>query len=297
MFNTPLAADATSAGVTREDGGAAVTTAVAVDASNPRRLTVRLLNPAVGAYQLHWHAVAAEAPANASEGDQAFALQNESPTPARIDISPATVEVGDRLELVGKGFRPGSPMQLTIGDDAQPLTTTETDARGTFNVETKLPDSVPFGMQPITAADTDGHNATGAVQVHWGGWPPAVATNTGQPGPGPGEITFTLAVRNRSDYVLEHVQVVMKDPDAATLVVADPGAQRQEDTMVWQIPVMPRGTYGPYHATYRADTGTVSHAWLLFRHRHARGCAGGSTCVPAFISESTADSAGVAPAQ
>jgi hypothetical protein len=96
--------------------------------------------------------------------------------------------------------------------------------------------------------------------------------------------------------VLEHVRVVMHDPDGAQLVSSEPRAQRENSELVWEVAVMDRGTFGPFHATYNAYQPVVSHAWLAFRHRHAPGCTGGE-CLPAFISESTADSELVRPAQ
>jgi hypothetical protein len=159
-----------------------------------------------------------------------------------------------------------------------------------------LPDWVPFGLQPLAAVDSDGSRATAAVGVRWGGWPPAVATDVGQPGPGPGQVTFVVQPRNRSDYVLEHVMVVMQDPQASTLVGSSPEGQHRDGTLTWQIPVMDRGQFGPFRATYQTSSAIVSHAWLEFRHRHERGCTG-DPCLPAFISVSTADSLQVAPAQ
>jgi hypothetical protein len=132
--------------------------------------------------------------------------------------------------------------------------------------------------------------------VRWGGWPPAVATDVGQPGPGPDQVTFVVQPRNRSDYVLEHVRVVMKDPDGSALVGSSPTAEHKDGTLAWVIPVMDRGQFGPFRATYQTNGAVVSHSWLEFRHRHERGCSG-DTCLPAFISVSTADSKPVAPVQ
>jgi hypothetical protein len=298
-FNRALEPDGTSATVWRLNDGESVDTAVSVDSTNPRRLTVRLLNPAVGDYQLHWHAVATQLAgesSQSSDGEEAFTVKPGSPAPPRVDVSPAIAEVGDRLELVGKGFGPRSTIHLTVGDDDQPLTTADADGNGTFNVEAKVPDSLPFGIQPVSVVDSQGRKATTSLQIHWGGWPPAVVADNGQAGPVPGEITFSVNVRNRSDYVLEHVQVVMKDPDGATLVGTDPNAERQDDTVVWQLPVMERGAAGPFRATYRASSAVISHSWLLYRHRRPRGCRG-TECLPAFISESTGDSQPVGPAE
>ena len=196
-----------------------------------------------------------------------------------MDISPSTAESGERLELVGKGFARESPVTLTIGDGAQTLATTRTDAAGKFNLEARVPVSVPLGVQPVAATDAERHLAVGSVEVRWGGWPPVMASDVGEAGPEPDQVTFTVTPRNLSDYVLEHVRVVVKDPEGGVFVDADPGAQRQDDTLEWLIPVMDRGAYGPFRATYRASQPLVSHASDWFRHRRERGCSGGG-CLP-----------------
>ncbi|HEX8966592.1 MAG TPA: copper resistance protein CopC [Chloroflexota bacterium] len=293
IFNRPLNPDATTANVWRQDDGAPLATRLMFDPDNARRLQVRLLEPARGAYEIHWHAVEA-ASGQPEDGDLSFELQDESPAPPRIDVSPWTADAGDRLELVGKGFARQSTVQLFIGDDDQVLKSVETDARGSINVELRVPASVPFGIQPLSAVDSTGRKAITALQVRWGGWPPLVATSQGQPGPDAGEVTFTLKVRNRSDYLLEHVRMVMRDPDGAALVAADPSAHREAGTLVWDLPVMDRGVVGPFRATYRTAAAVVSHTWLEFRHRRAGGCTA-DACLPAFISNSVADSTQVAP--
>src|SRR5205085_4877822 len=105
----------------------------------------------------------------------------------------------------------------------------------------RVPASVPFGVQPLAAVDSQGRRAAAGVEVRWGGWPPAVATVLGQSGPAEGEVTFTLNIRNRSDYILEHVRVVLKDPGGAVLVRADPAPQQRDATLEWEVPVLDRG--------------------------------------------------------
>jgi len=292
-FNRELDPATTWAAVWGDDGSTLASSA-ALDPTDARRLKIRLLEPTAGGFDLRWHAVDAESHL-ASDGEQAFTLQSESPAPPRIDVSPPAAANNDRLEVVGKGFVPDSPLQLTMGDNQVPLSTTRTDAQGKFNVEVRAPASVAYGVQPITAADGDGRTATGSVMLLYGGWPPVVGTNVGQPGPGPGEVTFTLSIRNLSDYVLEHVTVTLADPDGSALVDADADAQRQANTLVWTIAEMDRGPAGPFRATYRASAPVVSHAWIEFRHRRQRGCTG-NDCIPAFISTSVADSTPTLPA-
>ncbi|HEY1294626.1 MAG TPA: copper resistance protein CopC [Chloroflexota bacterium] len=294
-FNRALHPIETWATVLSDDGGVTLRSRASLDPADERRLQVRVVDPLPGSFEVRWHAVAADS-GLANDGVQSLVFRDDSPSPPRIDISPGPAESGERLELVGKGFAPNSPLALTIGDNASPLTTTLTDASGRFNLEAHVPPSVPLGVQPVSAIDAEGHLAVGSVEVRWGGWPPVIATDSGEPGPTGGEVTFTLTPHNLSDYVLEHVRVVLKDPDGAELVGADPGAHRLGATLEWEIPVMERGAFGPYHATYRASQPVVSHAWIEFRHRHERGCVGGD-CLPAFISNTVADSAPVAPAR
>lgn len=293
-FNHRLNAESSSAVVLRDEDGAPTAAKVSLDPANSGRLVVHLLDPAIGAYSMHWHAVDAQSGA-ASDGDLAFSIQDESPKPPRLDVSPAKADKEETLEMVGKGFASNSMVQLTIADDEQPLASVETDGGGKFNVEAKVPSSVPFGVQPVSATDATGNNAMGAVEVRWGGWPPVVATSAGQPGPGPGEVTFNVNVRNGSDYMVEHVRLVVADPEGSVLVGADPPPQRDGQTLVWIIPVMDRGLVGPFHATYRTAAPAVGKAWLEFRHRHIGSCTR-DDCLPAFISESVAESQPVAPA-
>jgi methionine-rich copper-binding protein CopC len=292
VFNRPLAADSSWAEVIGEDGSR-LPAAHGLDPNDPRRLSVRLVEPTAGNFDLRWHVLAADSHL-ASDGDQTFTLEAGASTPPHVDVSPASAEIGERLELVGKGLPKNSPLRLTIGDDDQPLATAQTDGSGRFNLEARVPQSVPFGLQRVSAFDGPRRVAETGVQVQWGGWPPLIGSDVGRPGPGPGEVTFTLQVRNRSDYVLEQVRLVLRDPDGSALVSADPGAQREGATLVWDIPVMDRGPANPVHVTYSADRPVVSHAWFEFRHRRERGCVRGD-CLPAFISNSVADSEPVAP--
>jgi hypothetical protein len=157
-----------------------------------------------------------------------------------------------------------------------------------------VPANVPYGLQRVSSFDGPQRTAVSSVQVQWGGWPPLIGTDVGVPGPDAGEVTFTVNVLNRSDYVLERVRVVLQDPDGAQVIRADAGAQEQNGSLVWEIPVLDRGAAGPLHVTYRTDHAVVSHAWLEFRHRREHGCER-ADCLPVFISSSVADSVPVAP--
>lgn len=286
-FNAPLDSRATSASVFDAD------TEMRIDDADPRHLTLRLVHPRAGSYQLRWHAVARDA-RDAIDGEQSFELRDESVMPARLDNGQTgATDVDMPLDLAGQGFAKNATVTLSMGDDAQPLATIETDARGSFKARPKVLASIPFGVQPLTATDSQGHTASTAVEVRWGGWPPAVPIDVGAPGPGPGQVTFTVGVRNRSDYVLEHITLVVKDPAGAELIGTDASARREDQAMVWDIPTLPRGLTGPFKATYTASGAVVSQAWMEFRHRPARGCT--RNCPPAFISNSAAESLPVAP--
>jgi methionine-rich copper-binding protein CopC len=295
-FNRPLRPESSWAEVWRDQDGSQLPTDTVVQPTNPRRLEVHLQQPAAGQYRLHWHAVGARTGA-AADGEQDFSLQDESEGAPHIAVSQATADSGDKLEVKGNGFGKQSSVTLTIGDDAQALNNVETDTRGSFGVDVRVPPGVPFGVQPVAATDANGGVANAALQVRWGGWPPLVAYTVGQPGPGPGEVTLSISVRNRSDYLLERVRVVLNDPGpgAASFIAAEPSPQRQEGAVVWQIPVVDRGVVGPFRATYRVTGVVASHARIEFRHRRPRGCTA-DDCPPAFVSETTSDSTPVSPA-
>jgi methionine-rich copper-binding protein CopC len=294
-FNRRLSAEATWVAIWRDEDGAAIPVDTRLDPADATHLTVRLLEPAPGGYHLHWHAVSARTAA-ATDGEQDFTMQHESTGPPRLLVSRESVDSGQRIVIAGNGFGRKCLVTLTIGDDQQTLATIETDAQGAFETETRIPDGVPFGLQPVLAEDTRGGKAAAAVQLKWGGWPPLVSFTRGQAGPRPGEVTFALNLRNRSDYVLEHVRVVLADPPGATFVNARPAAERQAGATVWSVGTLDRGTVGPFRATYRAGSSVVGHTWVEFRHRHALGCAE-DDCTPAFISESVSESAPIAPAE
>ncbi|MCA1645928.1 MAG: copper resistance protein CopC [Chloroflexi bacterium] len=292
-FNHTLSAESSWAAVWRDEDGSPLPVEIALEPSNPRRLDVFLKDPAAGEYRLAWHAVSARTAA-AVDGEQTFSLQDESARPPRMELSSRLADAGDKVEVAGHGFGKRCTVQLSIGDDEQPLTSIETDARGAFTIETRVPRGVPFGQQPVSAIDTCGASAMTALQVRWGGWPPLVAFDVGQPGPQPGEVTFAVSLRNRSDYVLEHVRVILADPSGAALVSAESDPRRQDQSLVWEIPMMDRGVFGPVRATYRVTGAVTSHASIGFRHRRPRGCSG-DDCQIAFVSETTSDSTSVSP--
>jgi hypothetical protein len=104
-------------------------------------------------------------------------------------------------------------------------------------------------------------------------------------------VTFAVSVRNRSDYLLEQVRVVLDDPapGQSSFVGAEPNADRQPGAVTWTIPVLYRGVAGPFRATFGVSGAVASHARIEFRHRRPRGCTT-DDCPPAFVSETTSDS-------
>lgn len=293
-FNRPLRTEGTWAAVSPDgDDGIPIDTRTSIDPSDARRLMVDLLTPAAGAYRLHWHVVSARTDAT-EDGEMGFQLDEKGVAPPKLEVSSAKVENGERIWITGHGFEPRSTVQLSMGDDQQRLMAVQTDARGDFDNEVHVPAGVAFGEQRISGVDSAGGTAAAAVLVRWGGWPPLVAFTAGQPGPARGEVSFSINVRNRSDYVLERVRVVLDDPDGATFVSAEPYAPHQAGELVWDLPVLDRGAAGPFVATYRATGPTASHARIEFRHRRPRGCVA-DDCLTAFVSETTSDSAPVSP--
>jgi methionine-rich copper-binding protein CopC len=293
-FNHPLLITASSATVTRDDDGAPLATRAFQDPADPRRLRVRLLQPVAGHYRLRWHAVNAESD-TAADGEQLFSLQDEANMAPRLQIDKPTADSRQSIELTGNGFGRNCRVQLTIGDDEQFLATAQADDRGSFVADAKVPDNTPYGVQPVSATDSSGDAATAALKIKWGGWPPLIAEAVAQPGPDSGEVTFTVNLRNRSDYVLEGVKMVLEDPPESTLVAAQPDPRQLDSSLAWDVPVIDRGVVGPFRVTYRTTRMAAVHASLEFRHRRERGCRG-DDCLPAFLSESRADTPPVEPA-
>jgi copper resistance protein C len=295
-FNRALRVDGTWAVAWLDEDGTPIDTQTEIDPNSARRLMVQLRSPMAGAYRLHWHVAAARSGA-ADDGELEFKLAENAPAVPRLGVSTARADNGDKIEITGQRFRQKSEVRLTIGDEDQTLGTVSTDGRGAFDTEVRVPVGLAFGEQRISAVDSSGSTAATAVQVRWGGWPPLVAYTVAQPGPTAGEVSFSLSVRNRSDYVLEHVHVVVDDPAGATFVAADPAPVRQAGTLAWDLPILDRGVAGPFRVTYQlTGAGPVaSHARIEFRHRRPRGC-NPDNCLPAFISETTSDSTPVTPA-
>ena len=293
IFNRPLRADKSWLTLWGDDDGSELAGESAVSASNAHLLTLRVDRPDAGEFRLHWHVVSARTGVS-SDGERPVTFRAESPTPPRLEATPSALNSGDKFELRGSGFQRRGYIRVTVGDDAQEIKTFQADARGGFTEEARMPNAAAFGMQQIDASDADGRTASTAVQVHWGGWPPVVAYTVGQSGSRPGEVTFAVSVRNRSDYSLERVRVSLPDPAGAAFVAAEPPGQRTADTLTWDIGGLDRGVAGPLRVTYRTSVAVAAHARIEFRHRKARDCRD-DECLAVFVSDTTSDSTPVGP--
>jgi methionine-rich copper-binding protein CopC len=294
-FNRQIQLESSWAAVFRDDDGVLLPTGTSVAPDHPRQLNVRLDAPRPGPYQLQWHAVAAGGGA-AAAGAVRFSIHGEyAGDVPRLEVTRSIANSGDQVEVAGRGFARQSSVQLTIGDDDEALASVETDPKGEFVVRARVPSAIPFGLQPVNAEDLRGSLATATVQVRWGSWPPLAAFATGQPGPGPGEVTLSVTVKNGSDYLLEHVRVSLDDPEGGRFVSAEPPAQGVERAHLWELPTLDRGVVGPMRATYRAAGPVSAHATVEFRHRRPRGCSG-DDCLPAFVSATSSDSTLIYPA-
>jgi methionine-rich copper-binding protein CopC len=294
-FNRQVQPESSWAAVFRDDNGSPAPTETSVAPDNPRQMKVQLNAVSPGPYQLQWHAVSARSGA-AADGELPFSIQGEyAGDVPRLEVTRSIANSGDQVEIAGRGFGRRTPVQLTIGDDDEALALADTNPEGAFVVKASVPPGIPFGLQPVTAEDARGNLATATVQVRWGSWPPVAAFATGQPGPGPGEVTLSVTVKNGSDYLLEHVRVVLDDPEGGRFVSAEPRAQPAERAHIWELPTVDRGVVGPLRATYRATGPVSAHAAVEFRHRRPRGC-NGEECLPAFVSATSSDSTPIYPA-
>jgi methionine-rich copper-binding protein CopC len=294
-FNRPLALESTWAEVVRVEDGEAVGGQATFDTTRQYRLRLNFENPLLpGDYAVRWHATDARSRASGDDAF-AFAVRPGNRIAPRLEIRREAIRNEEPLELSGQGFAAGAQVQLTIGDENLPLETVQADPRGAFAISPRVPATVAFGVQPVSATDADGNHAIDSVKVRWGGWPPVLAWISGLPGERPGELTFALTLRNRSDYLLEELRVVVPDPDRATFVATDSDARHADGQVVWQIAWLDRGLAGPLHVTYRAEQPTASRATISFRHRRPRGCQD-DECLSAFVSETIAESTPIQPA-
>jgi methionine-rich copper-binding protein CopC len=292
-FNRPLAGGSSVVQVLSEQDGRALAADTQVQA-HPNQVVVVLGEQApAGGYVVRWHAVDARTLA-AQDGDYHFSVRPDTRVSPRLELSRDAASNGEVVNIKGKGFAPRGQVYLTMGDDDVALKTVAADPRGGFNEDARIPPSVAFGVQPLTAVDEAGNRATAALKVRWGGWPPLLAWTVGQPGPGPNEVTLAVALRNRSDFVLEGLHVVLSVPEEAVFVSAEQGGRYTDGQLSWDLSWLDRGVAGPLRATFRSETPISSHATIQFRHRRPRGCED-DECLTAFVSETASDSTLVAP--
>jgi methionine-rich copper-binding protein CopC len=293
-FNRALEPASSSVELVHMPDGQLVTTDVRLDPTRRHRLRIGLGEPlSPGDHYVRWHATDARSLAS-QDGTFGFTVQPGTRIAPRLDIRGDAVRNGDALDLSGQGFAAHAQVQVTIGDDDQPLQSVRADARGAFSISPRIPPGVAFGVQPVSATDDSGNRATAAIKVRWGGWPPVVAWTMGQAGPAAREVTLSVTLRNRSDYVLERVRVVMLDPEGAIFLRSDNGARHADGQVAWEFGWLDRGLAGPLHATYRTDHPIASHTAIHFRHRRPRGCED-DECLSAFVSETASDSALIEP--
>jgi methionine-rich copper-binding protein CopC len=291
-FNEELAPSSTVQAVSISSGET-VSQASTVDPANKRQLSAPLNGLAPGVYQVRWHTVPATAGAPL-DGAYSFTVAPDARTQPHLWLGKATADSQETVPLGGQGFAPRSTLKLAIADDAQPLQSIQTDDAGAFAATIVVPPDVPYGWQPILATDATGARAALPLEVRWGGWPPLDAAVVARPGPSEGEVTFSVTVRNRSDYVLEAIRVAVPVPDGSTFASATAGGQLTDGEVTWAIPWIDRSTAGPFDLTLRSTGPVTVQAQVDYRHRRPRGCLGDG-CLPAFISNAVSQPANGTP--
>ncbi|MBV9356331.1 MAG: copper resistance protein CopC [Chloroflexi bacterium] len=278
----------------RDPRGALVSTAA--DSLDPQ-LVVATLPAGLGdgVYSVDWHAVAAGGH-QALDGSYSYTVASGAPAHPRLTLSRGLADVGDPVLISGTDFTPNAAVAVTIADDDQPLTSVNADAGGNFSVPVQMPNDVPFGDQPIQAKDGSGAGAVADLVVRWGGWPPLRVFTNGEPGPGPGQITFTVSGRNRSDYTLEGLRVLLDVPQGAQVVWASTGATQAGGQLIWSLPPVDRSTIQPSLATFAVAGPMQTQARVEFAHRRPRGCIG-DPCLPAFVDSTLSMSSVISPGQ
>lgn len=290
-FNRALAPTSSSVHLAATAGAQVPAVATAFDGG---RVELQLDQPlAPGEYTVQWHAEGTRASA-AADGEYAFFVSGERGPSPQVSVSQAETDAGQVIEVRGQGWAPGQDVQFKIGDDEVPFGGVQADRHGNFSADARVPRETPFGVQPVTAVDGQARRALAAVRVVWGGWPPLAAWTSGTPGPRPGEVTFSISLQNRSDYLLEGVRVDVPDPPGARVIGVDGGGQHVDGHLRWEIGVLDRGTAGPLRAVYATQGPIATHATIDFRHRRPHDCSG-NECPSAFVSQTTSDAVPVAP--
>jgi methionine-rich copper-binding protein CopC len=287
-FTAALAGGRSSLVVIDADG-TVVSERSQVDPADPRRLVAPLRSSLPsGAYELIWRSVEASTSAEL-EGQEHFRIEPSAPERPAIAFSSPDVDAGDKLTISGSGFSPNTQVVLSVGDDADQLAVTSSREDGSFVVAAlPVPPDLPLGQQPVTARDNNGATAASLLRVHWGGWPPLRLGVAPRPGPAADQVTVDVAARNRSDYTLRDVRLVLHLPPRASLVSASPGGREDNGGVVWDVPgTLERGPLDAHWAIVSLDRSAgqpAFSAWAQYGHLPERNAIWGE--LPGFYSSS-----------
>jgi methionine-rich copper-binding protein CopC len=294
-FTAPLAGNRSSLVVMDADGNV-VSERSQVDPADPRRLVAPLRSALrSGAYELIWRSVEASTSAEL-EGQEHFRIEPSAPERPAIAFSSAEVDAGDKLSISGSGFSPSTRVVLTIGDDADQLAVTSSREDGSFVVAAlPVPPDLPLGEQAITARDNNGATAARLLRVHWGGWPPLRLTVAARPGPSAGQVTVDVGARNRSDYTLRDVRLVLRLAPGTSVAATSQGGREEAGSVVWDVSgTLERGPLDAHWAILSvsgAGERPTFSAWAQYGHLPERSAIWGD--LPGFYSSAASPEARV----
>lgn len=182
-----------------------------------------------GLYAVTWVAVGPDG--TAAEGTFSFGLRAGARPPGlRLDRFRAGT--GDHVTLAGWGFRPGGSVVIGAGDDSAFMTVARAGADGLVKASFAVPADIPFGRQPVVAADADGAKATAHLFIDPGGAPPIKVHLHGDAGHD--EATITVEVVNRSDLVISATVVLHAElPAGVTATAISAKGRRSGNRIEW----------------------------------------------------------------
>jgi hypothetical protein len=174
-----------------------------------------------GLYTVVWGAVADASGAH-GEGGFDFGLRAGASLPTlRVDRPSASA--GDTISIFGTGFKVGGSVVVSASVDHELVDALRADSRGSIEARIRLPSSLPWGTQRITAADGDGASAIATVQIASSVAPPirarVVPTSHAQ------SVELAINVVNRSGYDLRLAEVRLGVPAGAIFARADSGGR------------------------------------------------------------------------
>lgn len=83
-----------------------------------------------------------------------------------VVVRPGSLQVGERLAIIGTGFRPGEDVRAVLHSSALPVGTRTADSRGHVEFSTRLPDDFATGGHRATLAGLDsGRRASDGFRV------------------------------------------------------------------------------------------------------------------------------------